>query len=607
MLFALAALSACAPEDWTAPSPDGIPSAADIQDSITVDQTVNQVTFKMMNPRCYPIWIFNGKTYSTVNGVSQIYAKAGTYNVEMKIGNANGISDGSITRQFTINNSIVDFSSFLTRLAGDGSKEWVIAYKDAGHLSCGDSGTDGTNWYSAAANEKAAMGIYDDVITFSKDYSYTYDPGKGGTTYVNTSCTTVGGNPGDGKDYMLPTQKSTAQFSFDVDGDNVYLKLPAKTLFPYIPNDAFWSNPIFRIVKLTNDRMELISDNGQIAWHFILVTKSSLNADRQGYDPDHACNLWKNAKFTNHYFYAPGWKQIADPVLTQSGNSYTFSLPEATTDQWQAQCFFDTDVATNAANNYDFSCKLTATKDVPNATVKLFKTGEDGNLYFMDNVKITAGKDNYIIHSDMKGIDMSNVSLILDFGGNSAGTDVTISDVVIKEHSCDDGTKINQGGGDNINWNEDSKCNIWKTAKITNTYYYAPDWKQIADPVLTQNGSTYTIDLPSATAAQWQAQCFFNTDIATNTANTYDFRCVFNSNKDIGNVTVKLFKTGDNDTFFFVKNISLKASTDYEFKMPALAGLDISTVSLVLDFGGNSADTQVTLSGLILKESACNE
>lgn len=605
-LFLLTALAACSPEDWTSPSQSGIPSVAGIKTTITVDQAVNQVTCSMDTTGCYPIWIFNGKTYSTVNGVSQIYSKAGTYSVEMKVGNANGISDGSKTQSFTINNTIVDFSSFLTRLAGDSTKEWVIASKEAGHLSCGESGTDGTNWWSASANEKSAMGVYDDVITFTKDHGYTYDPGAGGTVYVNTSCTTVGGNPGDGSDYMKAVQKQTTTYSFDVEGDNVLLKLPANTLFPYIPNDDFWANPTFRIVKLTNDRMELIADNGKIAWHFILVTKSSLTADRQGYDPDNACNMWKTATFTNRYYYAPGWAQIADPVMTKDGNSYTISLPKATDSQWQAQCFFETDMTTNAATAYDFSCKFTSTKDIPNATVKLFKKGDDNTFFFVDNVKITAGKDAYVIHTNMPGVDMENVSLVLDFGGNADGTDVTLSDVVLKEHSCDDGTKI-EDNTDNVNWNESSKCNLWKTATFTNSYYYAPGWAQIADPVMTTNGSAYTISLPSATDSQWQAQCFFNTDIATNSATKYDFRCIFNSTKDIGNVTVKLFKKGDDNTFYFTKNIALKAFEDYTFKMPAMPGLDIDNVNLVLDFGGNPADTQVTISGIILKESSCNE
>jgi hypothetical protein len=604
-LLMLFAVTACSPADWKSPSQDGIPLVTDMNAIITIDQSIDQVTFSIDNKECYPIWIFDGKQYSTVNGLSKIYPKAGTYQVEMKIGNANGISDGSITKTFTINNTLVDFTSYFSRMAGDTTKEWVIDANEAGHISCGESGTDGTNWFSAAANAEAAMGLYDDILTFKSDSTYTYDPGTGGTVFVNTGCSLFSEYNTTGSDFMAPVQKQTTSFGFSVEGDNVYLKFPSQTLFPYIPYDDSYNNPKFKIVKLTSDRMELIADNGSIAWHFILVTKSSLETGRQGYDPDSDCNLWKTATFTNHYYYAPGWSQIADPVMTQDGNSYTFSLPSATIEQWQAQCFFDTDIPTTSALNYDFSCKLSSTKAIGNVTIKLYKHGEDATFYFTDNVSLKANEDKYVIHTNLTGLDIENLSMVLDFGGNTDGTEVTVSDVVVKEHSCDDGTIIDNT--DNVNWNEDSDCNLWKTATFTNSYYYAPGWSQIADPVLTINGTTYTFSLPSATVSQWQAQCSFKTDIATSALNTYDFRCILNSTNAIGNVTVKLYKNGDDNTFFFTKNISLAAFTDYVLKMPAMTGIDIDQVNLLFDFGGNPENTDITVSGVILKESSCNE
>lgn len=605
-LFMLFAITACSPEDWTAPMQEGIPSAANINATVTVDQSINQVTFSIDNQQSYPIWIFDGNTYSTVNGLSKIYSKAGTYEVEMKLGNANGISDGSLTQSFTIDNTLVNFDSFIARMAGELSKEWVIAGNEEGHISCGEPGSDGTGWYSAAPNEKAGLGVYDDILTFSKDSTYIYDPGSGGTVYVNVNSTLFSEYNTTGEDFMAPAEKQTTSYGFDVEGDDVFLTFPANTFFPYIPYDASYNNPKFKIVKLTTDRMELIADNGEIAWHFILVTKSSVDAERQGYDPDSDCNMWKSATFTNRYYYAPGWAQIADPVLTQDGNSYTFSLPTATTDQWQAQCFFDTDLSTSSANNYDFSCRINSTKAIGNVTVKLFKNGDDNTFYFVENVSLKANEDTYIIKTDMTGLDIENVSMVLDFGGNPDGTEVTVRDVVLKEHSCDDGTIIDDGSG-NVTWDENSDCNLWKTATFTNSYYYAPGWSQIADPVMTPDGNSYTFSLPSATSDQWQAQCFFNTDIAVSAENLYDFHCVFNSTTAIGNVTVKLYKNGDDDTFFFTKNISLAAYEDYVFEMTEMEGFDADQINLVLDFGGNPENTEVTVSSVIVKESSCND
>jgi len=603
-LLMLFVVTACSPEEWTSPSQNGIPLASEMKATIDVDQSINQVTCTTDNDACYPIWIFDGDEYSTVNGVSKIYSKAGTYEVEMKLGNANGISDGSITKTFTIDNTIVDFSSFISRMAGDSLKEWVIAGSEDGHLSCGESGSDGTNWYSAAANEKEGMGIYDNILTFKNDKTYIFDPGENGTVYVNVGCSLFSEYNTSGSDFTVPVETQNTSYSFDVEGDDVFLTLSAQTLFPYIPYDDSYNNPKFRIVKLTSDRMELIADNGSIAWHFILVTKSSIEEERQGYDPDSDCNMWKTCTFSNRYFYAPGWTQITDPEMTQDGNSYTFSLPTATTDQWQAQCFFETDLATSSSNNYDFSCKLNSTKAIGNVTVKLFEKGDDNTFYFVDNIALNANENTYAIHTDLTGLDIENVSLLFDFGGNTEGTEVTVSDVVLKEHSCDDGTIIDDA--DTVNWDENSDCNQWKTCTFTNSYYYAPDWTQIADPVMTQDGYSYTFSLPTATSSQWQAQCFFKTDMATSAANNYDFRCVLNSTTDIGRATIKLFKNDKDDVFFFAKQVSLSAYEDYEFKMPGMEGIDIDKVNLLFDFGGNPDNTEVTVSGIILKESSCN-
>lgn len=53
--------------------------------------------------------------------------------------------------------------------------------------------------------------------------------------------------------------------------------------------------------------------------------------------------------------------------------------------------------------------------------------------------------------------------------------------------------------------------------------------------------------------------------------------------------------------------MDLAAYVDNVFKMPAMDGIDMEKVNLVFDFGGNPADTEVTVSSIILKEASCNE
>lgn len=612
LLIVLVTLVACK-KNILHPSEGRIPLATDIDISINVDQDINQVTFTMNNKGVYPVWIFEGQgknAYSTINKFTKIYNTAGTYTVEVKIGNANGISDGSITKTFTINNSLVDFDKYIGLLAGNESKKWSIARLEKGHLGCGPSGTDGLEWWSAIPNDKADWGLYDDVLTFTNDMKYTYNPGEGGTVYVNTGSTLFSEhNPHNEVDFMAPVPEQTTSYNFIGEGEDVFLTFPAQTLFPYIANDESYNAPKYKVVGISPNKIELVSDNGTIAWHYILSAEGETKIG--GYDPDNNCNLWKTADFTNEFHYAPGWNKIADPDFTANGNSYHIKLPEATFERWQAQVAFKTNISTNAATNYDFSTILYSSKDIKNVTVKLVKNGggENDNIFlFEEQIDLKANETYTFIRTNLPGIDIDVVKLVLDFGGNPAGTTVDVSRIVLKENSCNDGTIIEEPEEDNVNWLPDSDCNKWKTVAYTNFLYYAPGHTPIANPVIEANGNQYKVILPTETYGQWQAQVHFKTsNISTQSTKTYDFRCVLNSTKNLNGVTIKLTKVDDDSIFFFTKNTNLEAYKDYVFKMPAMPGLDIENINLVFDFGGNPANTEVTIRDIILKESTCNQ
>ena len=384
MALAVLTLAACSPEDFDGLSEAGLPVAENAKVSATVDDATNTVTFNLEGDAVYPMWYIpvDGKevtknpVYSTLNPLQKIWSNAGDYTIYYRIGNRNGMSQGMGSTTFHIANSLTNYDELLAQIAG---KEWRIAATEAAHMACGPSGTDGTEWWAAKPNEKADKGVYDDRITFGTDYSYTYDPGEGGTVFVNTACTVLGGPQAE--DFMANVDgKQESSFKLSTEGEDIYMTMPAGTYFPYIPaDDAFKGELRLRIESLVGSMMSLVWDNGSIAWHYILTC-----ADEgfQGFDAKSDCNLWKTCQYTNTFYYAPGWAQIADPTVEADGNKYTIVLPEATTDQWQAQVHFHTDMATNTANTYDFSAKLTSNTDHGNVTVKLTKEGDDNTYYF---------------------------------------------------------------------------------------------------------------------------------------------------------------------------------------------------------------------------------
>ena len=541
------------------------------------------------------------------DGLRKIFSKAGDYVLKYLVGNRNGFSQGIGSVTFHIDNSLVDYGMYFTMLDG---KKWRIAKEEQGHLGCGESGTDGLGWYSAAPDEKHGTALYDDVITFSSDGTYTYSPGADGMVYANKGCTRLPGNPGDGNDFNSPAKEQTSHYTIEGRGNDVYLVLDDKTLFPYVSDDSQYDKPAFRIESVTGSKLVLVYDNGSIAWHYVLTSKDEVKGF-DGFDADSEFNMFKGCTFTNEFYYAPGWNQIADPALTADGNSYTVSLPEATSDTWQAQVKFLTDMRTSAASHYDFSCKLMSNTDHNNVTVKLVKTGDDATYYFQETVSLKAYEEYVFYKSDMPGIDMDNVSLVFDFGGNAENTEVTVSDITLQEHGCD-GITAPSEDEDDTDSVYDAETNLWKThvddtGVYTTEFYYAPGWTQIADPGFTSDGGTYTVTLPEATTDQWQAQVKIKTDIPADADTPYDFSCTLMADKELKGATIKLADVNnDADNFFFAERVDLAPYEEYVFKMPAqkLAQGAASGLMLIFDFGGCQAGTNVTINNIVLQKTA---
>lgn len=148
-----------------------------------------------------------------------------------------------------------------------------------------------------------------------------------------------------------------------------------------------------------------------------------------------------------------------------------------------------------------------------------------------------------------------------------------------------------------------SADNLWYGVSFTPSFWYAPDWSQISDPTLTIDGTEYTLSFPTATTDQWQNQFTLITDNLTTTASeNYDFRVTMNSSNNITGVTVKLAQNDNDNTFIFTERIDLVAGEDVDLELFDLAGVDITKAKLVFDFGGNPANTTVSIKDIILQE-----
>ncbi len=354
-------------------------------------------------------------------------------------------------------------------------------------------------------------------------------------------------------------------------------------------------------VKISNANG--ISD-GVITKTFVL--EKTIMSGFSGFDYNSEFNIWRKSTVSiPSFWYAPGWEQIDDPAYTFSEGSYNLTFPESTFETWQAQMFLESDINTTSDNKYDFSAIFTSTKDHSNITVKLVDGADDNLFYFTDVVKLKANEPLCHWKAEMDGLDITNLKLVLDFGGNEDNTNITIENIVFKNSADDDGTVVPEiEDTPDINWVDvNSEDNFWHNINFTNTYYYAPGWEQLPNPEITIDGTEYSTSFPSATWEQWQNQLTFITDDLALSADTnYDFKVTLLSSTDIAAVTVKLAQNDDDGLFLFDERIKLTADSEVDLKLVNMDGVDISQAKIVFDFGGNPDNTDIVIKDIIIQK-----
>ncbi|WP_301855524.1 hypothetical protein [uncultured Duncaniella sp.] len=618
---AILALSACTQEEIFEPSINGIPQASDYQIGVSVDD-LNNVELNILDKNgatatgVYPIWYVNGSQRpSTALTYRDLITIAGDYPVEMKVGNANGVSDGTVTGTIHVDKTIFDFTPYMRGLTDNSSKEWAVDGTKQGHMACGEGPDNPSGWWNGEPGCKEAEGVYDNILTFAytdseTSGSYNFNPGSAGTFYANTGIHSLPGyevnNPGNGQDFRVNATEMVTTFALVPEGANLYLTLPPHTPFPYVPSEAAFANPKYRIVNFSKSEITLVQDLEGISWQYIIAPKAE-DTTFKGFKYDSEFNLWKTANVTlqSTWFSGSDWNGGLEPAVCEVTNDkITVKTPsEMGNDQWKGQVHVGTDIQLSAGETYDFSCFIDCPTDAK-VTVKVQKDGDDGvSLNGDKQIEFKADGSCYYF-TDLPGFD-GTLKIAFDFAGYP-DTEFVISNIVIKKHSDDDGTVIPTEPDEPekpVTWVDvNSADNLFKGCTFTTEFFYAPNWAQIADPKMTEDGNSWTLDLPEATSDQWQAQFKMHTDIATSADKRYDFRVTFYSTKPLPGVTFKCVLNGDDNVFYMADRVEVPEYDDVTYKWVDIPGIDMSKMSIVFDFGGNPADTKVTVKDIIVQE-----
>ena len=623
------AMTACSAEKYEGANGQ-LPLADEIKAVITVDQSTNQVTFKLDNPGYYPIWKIEksaGKyTQSTVNGYTDLITMAGTYNVEVQMGNRNGVCQGSKTYTFTVENSIIDWSQYMAFLTNNGTKRWEMAYKTGGHLGCGEPGSDGLNWWSAGADEKAGTGMYETILEFgdtgaAPSGSFKLDPGTDGKIYANKDVTVSPYgeyNPGDGNDYSVPFELRESSFTFNMDGPDLYIELPAGQTLNYVPYAEIIDAPRYRVLNLNRNKLELVVDNGGIAWHYLFVPEGSQAEDPkpvfEGYDYNNENNLYKNAEpsFIEAYTaVTDSWAPGVNPDVEITKDEFTVNYTEAPgTVQWQAQVKVDLPgLSTQAGKTYDVSIEVESLGgDLPGTTFKLTQNGDDNNFLFAETEAVP-GYEKYVFHrEELAGIDCDAYMFVFDFAGAPVG-EIKVRKITIIEHELNPGPFPGVDPTPTVTWvDENSDDNLWKNSNMTQwtTWWANNDWAQVEDPSIDYADGVYTLTANAdAGSTQWQGQFHIESSNAIPEGKAYDIRVILTPDVDITGATVKVVLIGDDNVFLTQDRHDIYAMEDNVIEIIDVTekdGKGLDPVKFTFDFAGLPAGKSVKVSGLIIQE-----
>jgi len=271
--LAIAALAvsaaACTPE-FPVPSQAGLPQASDLDVTISVDQETNYVTFVMNNKGVVPVWIFGdqlidgkaSKKYSyTDNNVTLRFREAGEHTVEVKAYNANGISQGSLVKTFTLDNTYrdpFDPSPYVKAISNGASQTWIWNSAEAGHIACGPVG-DPKGWWQVEPNGKKGF-LYDDLMTFASDGTYTFDP-VDGQAYAKKDAEYPAGHEILDDDYLFPAEKKTTKFTFennwnDAGIEEIFLVLDPGSILSYVVHKSLVDEPRYQILETKTSAMK---------------------------------------------------------------------------------------------------------------------------------------------------------------------------------------------------------------------------------------------------------------------------------------------------------------------------------------------------------------
>lgn len=289
-------------------------------------------------------------------------------------------------------------------------------------------------------------------------------------------------------------------------------------------------------------------------------------------------------------YFAPGWNESTNYTVTEENGVITFDLKDATNERWQAQFPYDTDITPSADLYYAISFDIESTTAF-GAYYKFFPKSQDNDIICQENMNLEAGTSKHIFGSG-KGFTSTNpLRVLFDFGSNPADSKITVKN--IKFYSSTEEIAYEPGTTP-----VEVKAELIESALTVEPPYYAPNWNPSTNYTETYDNGVLTIDMQDATFGDWQAQFALITDILPSADVFYGVGFDMVSTTDTPRAFFKLFPNGEDTNVICDKNSSLKANESVRIFKSGAGITSENPLKLLYDFGGNPANTKITISNL---------
>ena len=649
--IAIAALAvsaaACTPE-YPVPNQAGLPQASDLDVTISVDQSTNYVTFVMNNKGVVPVWIFGdqkidgkaSKKYSyTDNNVTLRFREAGEHTVEVKAYNANGLSQGSLVKTFTLDNTYrdpFDPSPYVKAISGGESVAWVWNSTENGHFGCGPVG-DPLGWWSCEANGKKGF-LYDDVMTFDAVGFYSFDPGDG-QAYANKGSEYKSEYKTADEDYLFATEEKTTKYTFennwnDAGIEEIFLVLEAGSELSYVPHKSIVSEPRYQVLETKTAEMKkklklmatvYTPDNKDgISWYYEFVPFGSnpdaadplfgfesktwiLDNDSQGYmgcgsGLGNPTEWWSAAPHDKDSF------GVTDDEITFFKNGKYVFDPGA---DGLVYCNWE---AGYLPDGHSYSGDGKTDYDAPaERKESTYVLGADNNGEY---IELPAGVFfTYVPRPEVlseptklyiKELTADKLILVPYFEGKIAWQ------LIFKPKDGQVGPTPDVPTVEPLDPTEydlNGESNLWKAATLDVETWYSPgDWSGGITPdyeITAGNGITLTIP-DGVGGSEWMGQTKLKSHIASSSDKFYDFSVTLLADEDM-TVTIKLTndpeESDDIHSFFYDGQVKLTAGEPFTYRRANLVqSVSGDNVMIIFDFGRSPVGSTIEAKDIIFQE-----